>query len=558
MKIRFPDNIKNLRKDTVKKIVVIAAIVVFACIWVFYECSHKEDVNDAITNVEIVNKEVKQVELYMYPVKTLNPLVSADENLSYINKLMYSSLFDFDNKLTPVGDLVENYSFSGDTVTVKLKNGKWQDGEKIDADDVKFTVKAIKSIGEEGPYYEKADKIKSVEGNDNSVEIRFKDENDLSLAYLSFPIVAEHKYKSVSAFKKDEDFAPFGSGMYKCTSYEAGKSMMLESNEGYYGNKPKSKVRVNIIKKDSSLSKLVETSNITVLYDKSLMRKTLITKKNIKIDDIVGNQVEFIAFNNKNEFLANKKIRQAICHSIDSDKLIEECYYGNAKKSDSLYFPEYLGAKAEEFYDFDVEEAVDILKEENLSDKNDDGILDNKNKVKFTVSILVNADNAERVSVAERVAESLKNIDIDAKVDKKNTEAYMSALNKGSFDIYIGGMRTDETMDFRKLLKTGAENNYTGYSNEKLDRLLDEFMSGKSTEESVSILSEIKKILKEDANFYCIGYRTYGIVESPVFEGEVKGTFTHPYKGIETWSCIYEKRKDEKEEVETPPSENGN
>lgn len=559
MKIKLADNIKNLRKDTIRKIVLIIAIIVFACVWIFYECSKSEDVNDALTDVKIVDNEVKQVELYMYTVETLNPLIGTDENMVYINKLMYSSLFDFDENLTPVGDLAESYGFGGDTLTIKLKRATFSDGTQVDAEDVEFTVDAIKEIGKTSPYYTKASKIKSVSGSGTEVKIKFEDENDMSLSYLSFPIVASHKYDSARDFANAiKDYKPLGSGMYVCSSYEAGKEMLLDINDSYYGTKPESTVRINVVKKDSSLSKLVETSNITVLYDKSLMRKTSVTKKDIQIHDIIGNQVEFVGFNSNNSFLSNANVRKAIIYGIDSNDILEECYYGSAVSSDSIYYPEYLGTEKVKGYSFDVEKAAKLLKDEGLKDRNDDGIIDSEDGASFSVKILVDETNRERTDAAERIAESLSNLGIDATVDKKSTEAYMAALKSGNYDIYVGGMSTDESMDFRSLLKTGGENNYTGYSNTELDNKLDEFMSGKTPEEAATILDEIKKILKEDNYYYCIGYQTCGILESPVFQGEIKSTFSNPYRGIETWYCVYEKREADDNDVETPPSENGN
>lgn len=558
MKIKLADSIKGLRKDTIKKAVIVTALIIFACIWIFYECSRSDDVNDVLSDVKIVDNKVNQVELYMYTVETLNPLIATDENMVYVNKLIYSSLFDFDENLTPEGDLADSYSFDGDTVKIKLKKASFSDGNQVDAEDIEFTVEAIKAVGKTSPYYNKASKISYVDGSGTDVNIHFEDENDISLSYLSFPIVASHKYNSASEFARTtEDYSPLGSGMYVCSSYDHGKEMILDINEKYYGTKPESSVRVNVVKKDSSLSKLVETSNITVLYDKSLMRKTSVTKKDIKIQDITGNQVEFVGFNTKNEFLSNANIRKAISYGIDTDNILEECYYGSAVASDSLYYPGYLGTEKEEGYSFYVEKAAEILKEEGLKDRNDDGIIDNEAGVKFQVRILVDKSHTERAEAADKIAESLSNLGIETTVESKSSSEYITALKSGNFDIYIGGMSIDESMDFRNLLKTGGENNYIGCDDVELDAKLDELMSGKTPDEAAVILDEIKKILKEDNFYYCIGYQTCGILESPVFQGEVKATFSNPYRGIETWYCVYEKREATDSSVEIVPSDNG-
>ena len=54
--------------------------------------------------------------------------------------------------MTPKEDLVESYRFSGRTVKITVKNAQWEDGRSVSADDVAFTLKAIKSIGDNGPY----------------------------------------------------------------------------------------------------------------------------------------------------------------------------------------------------------------------------------------------------------------------------------------------------------------------------------------------------------------------------------------------------------------------
>ena len=79
-------------------------------------------------------------------IRTLNPIVSKDEDAYYVNKLIYESLFDYDENLTLVPLLAESYMYSpdGSSVTIKVKQGiHWQDGEEFNAEDVNFTMDAL-------------------------------------------------------------------------------------------------------------------------------------------------------------------------------------------------------------------------------------------------------------------------------------------------------------------------------------------------------------------------------------------------------------------------------
>lgn len=549
-------NWKNLiNKDNTVKIVLIVVAIAVIGVFVFNRFSKNEAVESAISNVEIKEKKVEEVSLSMVPVQTLNPLLSTDEDVFYLSKLIYSSLFTFDKNMTPIGDLADDYSFDGDTVTIDLKNAKWHSEGTVDADDVKFTVNAIKSIGESGVYYEKANKIKKVSGSGKKVTIEFKDEKDVSLSYLTFPIVPKDEYKSVNSFKQaKDDFEPIGSGMFEYKSFDKSKELLLDINKSYYGEKAVSSVRVNVIKESSNRTKMTEASNLTVFVDKSADRATKITKKGIKIENFVGNEVEFIGFNFESEFMSNKNLRKAVAYATDLSNIIEEDYYNSATESDSLYYPGYLGTKNnEDSYKYSQDKAAKLIKRENFEDTNDDGILDSEDGKKLSLKIIVDETKAERVLAAERIAGVLSDINVDVEVSELSSSAYMAALSAGNFDIYMGGMSLDETMDFRSLLQTGGANNYGKYSNKKIDGYLDDFMSGKTPEQNAKIVTDIKEICDNELPYYCIGYRTFGIVKSPAFNGELNPTYNNPYGGIESWFCNYEERiiKDNEEEQPT-------
>ena len=134
-----------------------------------------DDVEDVIGQYKITKNPQNKAALGISPVKTFNPLVSKDEDTYYLSKIIYSSLFTFDENMTPKEDLVESYRFSGRTVKITVKNAQWEDGRSVSADDVAFTLKAIKSIGDNGPYGSVAKKIKRISyGSGNFTEAQIQ------------------------------------------------------------------------------------------------------------------------------------------------------------------------------------------------------------------------------------------------------------------------------------------------------------------------------------------------------------------------------------------------
>ena len=64
-------------------------------------------------------------------VRTWNPLLSADEEVYYIEQLIYEGLFRLDEQLVACGSLAKNWNFdeTGTKLTIQLKEGvTWHDG----------------------------------------------------------------------------------------------------------------------------------------------------------------------------------------------------------------------------------------------------------------------------------------------------------------------------------------------------------------------------------------------------------------------------------------------
>ena len=174
------------------------------------------------------------VSIPMEKVRTLNLLLSLDEDTYHFNKLIYDGLFAFNSNLEAVGALAESYEYDqdGTILHIRLREGvRWQDGESFTAEDVKFSIDAYKSIpaARRGTYGPSLDLIKSSKVLDtHAIQIQFADGNQAALENLMFPILPSHKYKRPGDLAKDEaGFIPMGTGPYLISELETGKQITL-------------------------------------------------------------------------------------------------------------------------------------------------------------------------------------------------------------------------------------------------------------------------------------------------------------------------------------------
>lgn len=156
----------------------------------------------------------------------VNPVIASSEADMDIVRLVYSSL----------ADLADNVSASPDmrTWTIHLKDGLlWQDGQKLTADDVVFTVQSIQNKDANSPLYASWQNVQ-VE-RESELEVQFT----LDAPYSFFGgnlknlyILPKHLYGSTPPGNwrlSDYNLKPVGSGPYKFSSYNKASDGFVSS-----------------------------------------------------------------------------------------------------------------------------------------------------------------------------------------------------------------------------------------------------------------------------------------------------------------------------------------
>lgn len=483
-------------------------------------------------------------------IRTLNPIATKDEDAYYVDKLIYESLFSFDNNLELTNVLAESYAYAEDrtSVTIYLKKGiLWQDGMELTAEDVKFTIDAITAAAAANStlYAGNIGNIKTAKldsADPYQITVFFNNLQDISMNHFTFPIIPAHQFKNAAAVKApDPAFIPVGSGPYRVADYNELSHIILKGNENYHGGTvPANTLNFLIIPQKRDAVNMMDVNNITLTFSREIDRDTIYANKEVNVVNFPSNEVEFIGFNLKNQVLWDARLRKAIAAAIDTEEIIGSAYYRNGIENDNIYFPGFLGTASNKVNNaYDIQKAKELLKEAGYFDRNGDGLLENAAGQTVNVNILVNSEDPSRTAAAQIIKEGLDQLLIRTTVTVKDWEGYQADMAAGYFDIYIGGYQIKENYDMRFLLHTNY-GNPIGYSNIALDTLLDEMESGVSPQARQALYTQVRDILNADLPYYCLLYKTYGAIMSPSFQGEVDPTFSNLYQGAEGWYAMVE------------------
>lgn len=507
-------------------------------------------------NAVIKQEVVKEGILSIDRIKTLNPIVSKDRDVYFLNKLLYHSLFVLNDNLIAQPDLAESYEYDDkkNTLKIKIKKGiKWSNGNELTVDDIKFSMDAYKKASFNGLsiYSKQLENISMVTVDSDYIILKYFSPFKVSLEDLTFPIVHKNSFKDInSAIQVKYNYLPITSGQYKVTSFNPYSELILEGNEFYSQNVPENKLIFKIIPKSNENMNLIEPNLLTIGFSEKLSRDVDFANLTANEGAYLSNEIEWIGFNVNRPNMNNKNIRLAIAKSIDVSLIIESCYFGKGVLTDSLYYPDYLGVLNEgDLYEQNYEEARVLLNKSGFSDVGNSGKMKDASGNGLSINILVNSNDESRNLAAKQIKSDLMKAGMESNIITIPWDEYLNAISIGNYDIYIGGANMPENYDLRPILKSYS-GNPINYVNPDVDILLDKLQSFQKNSEKIKIYREIKSILSTELPYYPMLFKTFGVITSKDFQGTVEPVFFDIYKHADTWS-FNKNVEEEKEDMET-------
>ena len=531
-----------------KLIPVIFAAVLIIAVAVSSVDFYKEEVLNIDPDMEYYEQDT--VYLSSERIDTLNPVISQSQDVYYLSKLIYSSLFTYDENLNLKPELASEYEINTEKayINITLKEDVlFHDGEELRASDVAFTINAMKAAGTECPYYDKIKKINSAFARSKYVvTIYFNNNYNCSLDDLVFPVLNDGDYRTANQLVYDkDDFRPVGTGQYKYKSYNSTKQLRLVPYKDYFASAAKKDIIVTILPDRELASNMMEIDSVSCYVDSGSDRKSIASDRNLKVYDFPSNDVEFIVFNTNALYMSSKEVRHAVAYGININKILENSYMGDGILTDTIYYPNFLGVKDTlDFYEYSMPEAMSLLASVGFSDKNTDGFLEDAAGETINFTILVNNDNATRNSAARNIKADLEQLGLKSTISSLSGDEYLNAIQNRSFDILITGYTIGEEYDLRNFFNGKSEWKYYNYELFELSRELDRLYTPQQYAEKYQ---ELKTKMMDELPYYPVCYKKMSLIGLPSFEADKLPMFNNIYKNCSSWkwSIVSEKNNDD-------------
>ncbi len=470
----------------------------------------------------------------VYDFDTYNPIITESQSVRDCMRFVYEPLYELGEGLLAEGVLAEGRTVSADgrTITVTLKSGvKWHDGTSLTADDVAYTVSAIKSTG--GYYSRMTQNIASCKRvSENTVQFTLiKPEVDYA-AMLCFPII-----KNDTSLKVSEDYIPVGTGPYKYAGRTKTDTVLFEDNpdwhKGWVNIAAISVVSVSDKEKALSMFEMGETDIVT---DDVIDFAEYTPRGGVTILEYTTNDLVYVGINFNNRLFWGENTRRALAAAVNKSEIATSVIYKRGVEVDVPINPS-------SYYYYDTAErfpAKPQTAEENFAADGwvmgDDGILEReaqKGTEKLKFEILANADDTENTAVAEVIAEYYKSYGVDATVDACEEQEYKSKISSKDFDLFIGEMTIPENMNPSELVASG-ENPFT-YANDEMDNIINTMRQTMDTETLKTLFIEYGTLVAEDTPFVPLYFKKGATAYRAKITSGVEANISNPYKNVGEW-----------------------
>ena len=350
-------------------------------------------------------------------------------------------------------------------------------------------------------------------------------------AHLDEPAFASPRdYRYRSLYETDPTNPGLYNGPYRVTDIEPGAHIVLQRNDHWRGKRPAfDEIRIRVIEKTAALEANLLSGAVDYIAGElglSLDQVLAFEQKHGDDFDITykpGLIYEHLDVMLDNPILADVRVRRALLHAIDREAISSQLFEGKQPVAHSNINPlDWIHTEEIARYPYDPERARSLLEDAGWSILRD-GIRHNQAGDRLTLEIMTTAGARLRELVQQVLQQYWKAVGIDvvirnqpARVLFGETIARRRFTGLAMFAWLSAPELLPRTTLHSEAIPTEAGNwsgqNYTGYRNPEMDRLIDAIEIELDRDKRQALWQRLQQIYAEDLPALPLYFRSQGYI----------------------------------------------
>jgi peptide/nickel transport system substrate-binding protein len=440
---------------------------------------------------------------------------------------------DEDPELVP--GLAESWDISDDGLeyTFSLREGvMFHDGTPFNAEAVEYSL--LRQVNEDHPahgygtypyssfYFATLDSVEIVD--EYTATIIQSTPRASFLAALAAAAAGIVSPTAVEEYGEDYPQHPVGTGPFEFVSWNVGVEVILQANQDYWGNAPglDRVIFQPFIEEQARLTAL-QTGGVNFIVDVPPDNiEPLEEDANITVLKQTGIHFWYVGFNVTSEPLTDARVRQALAHAIDKESITRDVLKGTGEPAISMLNPGTWGFTDDiPVYEYDPDRARELLEEAGHGDG-------------LEISMWVPESGSgmqSPVPMATVIQANWADVGVTAEIQTFEWGAFLDTLRTGDQQVFCNSWMAglpDPDMTLFPFLHSSqhAPNgpNRFFYTDEEVDRLLEEARASTDQDERAEMYREVQRIVYEDVPLIPIEHQ----VQTAAMTQNVTGFELHP------------------------------
>jgi peptide/nickel transport system substrate-binding protein len=443
-------------------------------------------------------------------VVNYNPLIGNSRSDYWITNLMYPHLLSISDDGTKEESVATDWGYVNPmTGFYEIRDDlMWSDGEPLTAEDVAWTMNAVKQDAPSGTFYGQLTNFESAEAvSETRVEVTLSAADSSIIEEIGFwgNVVPKHVFEkadSVAEFANDgSDGGWVSAGPYVLTRVQVGQSYTLDRVEDYpfveSGTPFAEQVVYRVFPDINTEILALQSGEVDVIANAlpPAQVEALRDTPGIEVAEAAGLGYAHMTYNMTQPDLAKVEVRQALAHSVNYDAIRSVVLQDQAVSTGSSplmpALAQYYDDSIKE-YTFDTDMARDLMQKAGYT-------ADSSGNCPVSFRMIYSLQDSVTSQWATIVKDGAAEAGISIEIQGTERNTYLAMAAEGDFDIYAGNfaIMDDPVTNMSLAYLPGGVINYTYVDDAELNALIIESQTATDQDVKIDLMRQAAAIVNE-------------------------------------------------------------